>query len=448
MKIPVSEKLSVLAKMLGKNLYVVGGYVRNFLINGMVSKDVDLSSPTPENLVESAVKELGGKVLGTYPRTGTVLFAIDGQKYEYTRFRKDGYSAGGIHTPEKVEFTDEILQDALRRDFKCNAVYYDILKEEIVDPLDGVQDIKNKVLDTVKNPDEVFSHDGLRLLRFARFCGELGFTPTEKVISGASKNASNIKDISKERIWCEIKSILQSDSKYPFSDKAGHYTGLKILDETGVLDFIIPELTKGRGMEQRKDYHKYDVLTHTLKCVLYADESVRIPALLHDVGKPYQLENTGKYHGHDLVGSKIAKSLLTRLKADKNTIELTAKLTKYHMLDMDCKMGDSKVKNFILKNLDIFDRLLLLKQADYSACKDQLDECKTVTKWKNIYANMLKEKVPFSIKDLTINATDLIEMGFRGEEIGKALKKLLEICQQKPHLNERIWLLDRAKRLK
>ncbi len=448
MKIPVNKKLTVLAKTLDGNLYLVGGYVRNFLINGSNSKDVDLSSPTPENLVEKAVKELGGVVLSTYPRTGTVLFALDGQKYEYTRFRKDGYSAGGVHTPERVEFTEEILQDALRRDFKCNAVYYDILKEEIVDPLDGVNDIKNKVLDTVKNPDEVFSHDGLRLLRLARFCGELGFMPTEKVINGASKNASNIQDISKERIWCEIKSILQSDGKYPFSDKAGHYKGLKILADTGVLDFIIPELTKGRGMEQRKDYHKYDVLNHTLKCVLYADESIRIPALLHDVGKPYQFENTGKYHGHDLVGSKIAKSVLTRLKADKNTVDLTVKLTKYHMLDMDCKMKESKVKNFILGNLDIFESLLLLKQADYSACKDMQNECKTVTRWKKIYSQMVENKVPFSIKDLTVNATDLIKMGFHGEEIGKALKKLLEICQQKPHLNEKNWLLDRAKRLK
>ena len=127
--------------------------------------------------------------------TSVAKFEFDGKKCEFTSFRKERYADGGGHTPEFTEPTDDIYEDARRRDFKCNAVYYDVTEGEFIDPLGGIEDIKNKILDTVKTPDDVFKSDGLRLMRLARFTGELGFTPTEEVIESAKKYSGNLKDI-------------------------------------------------------------------------------------------------------------------------------------------------------------------------------------------------------------------------------------------------------------
>ena len=446
MKIPCSKALEQLAKNLGGKLYIVGGYVRNYLTDKSVSKDVDLASPIDCKIIEDCVVELGGKILAQYKRTGTVVFALQGIKYEFTTFRKDGYSAGGNHTPDKVDWTDDIREDALRRDFKCNAVYYDILNERIVDVLDGVEDIKNRILDTVKAPKEVFSHDGLRLMRLARFCAELGFSPTKEVIEGAKQNAKNIKDISVERVWTELKYILQSDQKYAFSDKQGHYTGLKILDKTRVLDEILPELTLGRNMAQRADFHKHDVLEHTLRCVLYSPKEARFFALMHDIGKPYSMINTGKFHAHEKSGVAVSKKVLERLKVDSKTKDQTIRLIATHMLDMDCNMKESKVRAFIVKNHDIFPLLTALKQADFRASGESTEKCLTVIKWQKIYQKMLADGTPFSIKDLKIDAKMLMELGYKGEEIGKELEKLFSLCITSPDKNTKQNLYKKAEK--
>lgn len=444
MKIPCSEKLKTLCKNLGQSIYIVGGYVRNYLIDQSISKDVDLAGVFDSQTIIKATEQVGGQVLATYKRTGTVVFKLEDQKYEYTTFREDGYTAGGKHLPEQVVWTDDIKKDALRRDFRCNAVYYDLLKEQLIDPLDGVKDIKNKVLQTVKSADEVFSHDGLRLLRLARFSGELAFSITDEVERGARKNASNILDISKERIYSELKAILICDKKYSFSDKYGHYNALKVLERCNVLSKILPQLTLGRGMAQRQDFHKYDVLEHSLRCVKYADESVRLGALLHDVGKPYCMEKFGKYHGHDKVGADIALSILKELKADNKTTTKTVRLIKNHMLDMDLMMKEQKVRLFIAKNQDIFKPLLLLKQADYSACKDDFNQCKTVEKWNKIYDKMIKENTPLCLKDLKVCAKDLLEIGVQQTQLSQALSYLFEECVKNPALNKKDKLLDLA----
>ena len=193
MKIIYEQNLKNFAISLPCSLYIVGGYVRNFLIDGSVSSDVDLCAPMPaENLIDY-LEKFGGKVIAHYKRTGTVVFRFDKIKYEYTAFRCESYSIGGGHAPENVNFTEEITLDALRRDFKCNALYYDVKNDLLVDPLNGLSDIKKKVLDTVKEPEKVFCSDGLRLLRLARFAGELDFTPTKNVIESARQYSQNLK---------------------------------------------------------------------------------------------------------------------------------------------------------------------------------------------------------------------------------------------------------------
>jgi len=445
MKIALDDRLISLARSLDKPLYAVGGIVRNYLIDGSSLTDVDLCAPISTKDFCFAINKYGYHVITTVDRTGTVIFSDGKNKYEFTSFRREKY-IGGEHTPFETEFTENIKEDALRRDFKCNAVYYDIAKDEIVDVLGGVEDIKNKILDTVTNAKAVFCHDGLRLMRLARFCGELDFTPSEDVILGMKEYAKNILEISPERIFEELKKILSSDTAYPFSNPQGHYVGLKILDRTGVLDYIIPELTRGRNMLQRADFHDYDVLEHSLRCVLYSPKEVRIIALLHDVGKPYALEKDGNFYEHAKYGEMLAEKILNRLKADNHTIRQAKAVIKYHMLDMDCKMREGKLRNFLVKNQSILEELLFIKQADYSACKNDLGVCKTVKKWKELLFKMKGDGTPFSLLELQITAKELMDLGYEGREIGRELDLLFNACILEPKLNKKDLLLAKAKK--
>ncbi len=435
MKNLLNENIKNLAYKLPKPLYVVGGFIRNYIINGKPSKDIDLASSLPIEILKENLTEFGFSVVGEYKRTETLLFSDGVQKYEYTAFRREVYEKGGAHTPIKTFLVEDVELDAKRRDFKCNAVYYDIKKGEIIDVLGGVKDIENKVLDTVIEPEEVFSHDGLRLMRLARFVGELGFTPTEKIMQVAKNNARNILDVSRERIFAELKMILVADKKYSFSQKNGHYLALKVLDETRVLDYIFPDLTLGRNMEQRKDYHKYDVLEHSLRAFLYAPKEMRLFALLHDIGKPYAMNKDGRYRLHAVYGEDLVRKALKNLLADNKTIEKAVFLTKNHMLDKNCETSESKVRAFIVENGENIKDLLAIMQADHTAYKDQLGVCPTVKKWQSIHSKMKKENAPFSLKELNITAQNLIDIGVKGDRIGKTLKKLLIHCAVNPKDN-------------
>ncbi|MBE5734808.1 MAG: HD domain-containing protein [Clostridiales bacterium] len=445
MKVFLPQKLKDLACELPSTLYVVGGAVRNFLIDKSISDDIDLCAPLSADVLMKALIKLEMKVVAEYKRTGTVVFSDGQRKYEFTSFRQESY-IGGEHKPYKTQFTQDITLDALRRDFKCNAVYYDIKNDKYVDPLDGIKDVKEKRLDTVKAPKEVFSNDGLRLMRLARFAGQLDFTPTSDVLRACEEFADNINAISPERIFSELIEILQADKKYAFSSKKGHYVGLKILEKTRVLDRILPELTLGRKMAQRADFHKYDVLEHSLRTVLYADQTVRLSALFHDIGKPFCLINHGRYHLHFSEGERIAKSVLKRLKADNKTIKMVAFLVKEHMVDIDCTMPEKKLRKFLVKNCKNIEPLLLVKQADFRAGLEQEGVCPTIIKWKALYQKMKEEKVPFSLSQLKVDASDLIELGYQKDEIGKQLEKLWETAIESPIKNEKAILIELARK--
>ncbi len=434
-------KIKELASLLPVPLYAVGGYVRNFLIDGSIADDVDLAAPIEVEELMHYLEKLEMPIVALYKRTGTVVFSDGKVKYEFTSFRKDEYSEGGAHSPDKTSFTDDIVEDAKRRDFKCNAVYYDIKEQRCVDPLKGAVDIVNKTLDTVVSPERVFGHDGLRLMRLARFSAELNFKPTTEVLEAVKANAKNIKDISVERVYDELKRILISDTKYNFSDKLGHYHGVKILSDTGVLDYIIPELTDGRGMAQRSDYHSYDVLEHSLRACMYAKPSVRLVALVHDVAKPYCKNNYGKFSGHAEKGGELVEGILKRLKVDNKTIKRVKFLTTAHMFDLGGDESDGSVRKFLVKNLEYVDDLMLLNQADHSAHKDDLGECPSVTRWKFLIAKMKTDGTPMRLKDLAVTANDLSAFGIKPASLGKALEYLWERAIVNPKVNQKITLL-------
>lgn len=425
MQLQVPEKLYNLARALPKPLYVVGGACRDKLagLNTSVGRDWDICAPIRTEDVLAAAEKVGLEVLATYKNTGTVRMNADGESVEFTCFRTDRY-VRGTHSPAEVTFTDDMPSDARRRDFKCNAVYYDIAADCFCDPLGGIEDIKNRRLDTVTDPRKVFGEDGLRLMRLARIAAQIGFTPSPECIGGARENAELIKDIAPERIWTELNLILHADGKYGID--GGQYAGLRLLKSTGVLAYIIPELALGDGMPQRKDFHDYDVLEHSFRAVLYAPSQIRLAALLHDVGKPYCLLHFGKYHLHDEYGSRISRDICARLRVPNRLAESVAELVGLHMYDLSGAASENKVRKFIVNHYDVLDDLLLLKQADFSACKDDLSEAPCVTKWKKIILNMQAEGVPFTLKQLAVRGNELIDAGISPDQTAKTLKFLLE----------------------
>ncbi|MDE6690787.1 MAG: HD domain-containing protein, partial [Clostridia bacterium] len=376
------RKLKDLAAALSKPLYAVGGACRDFLAGLSVEcSDLDICAPISADEVCAAAEKVGFTVSAVYKNTGTVLLNADGKTYEFTSFRTDKY-VRGTHSPVEVFFTDDISSDARRRDFKCNAVYYDIAAGKFVDPLGGIEDIKNKRITTVVDAGKVFGEDGLRLMRLCRIAAQVGFTPTEECIDGARKNCGLIDDIAAERIWTELNAILHADLKYGVA--GAQYRGLKLLKETGVLARILPELALGDNMCQRKDFHSHDVLEHSLRCVLYAPPEIRLAALLHDVGKPYCKINYGKFARHEEEGVVIAENICKRLRVPVKVTARVCELVRSHMYDLSGAASENKVRKFIVNNLAIFDELLLLKQADFSACKDDLSTAPCVIKWKGI----------------------------------------------------------------
>ena len=426
LKILIPEPLLRLANACPSPLYLVGGSVRDTLA-GLVPRngayDLDICSPMPFEEFLSIATGCGFEAKSIFKNTGTVKLTDNAKnEYEYCSFRSDKYIRG-THVPVEIFFTDDIGLDARRRDFTVNAIYYDIKKDEIVDPLNGVAAIHEKRLTTVANSEKVFGEDGLRLMRLARQAACLGFEPDAECLSGAKQNAALIDDISPERILTELMQILHADEKYGQAD--GIYRGLKLLEETGVLARIMPELTLGKDMAQRPDFHKYDILEHSLRAAAYADERVRLACLLHDIGKPLCALRDGNSYAHPQEGATIAKEILQRLKAPKKDIQRIPALIEWHMYDLDCKTNEKKLRRFFVAHLDILDDLLLVKQADFSACMDDFSIAPTVKRWKEVLEKMQAEHAPLRIKDLALTGKDLLALGIENHKIATVLNALL-----------------------
>ena len=441
----IPQNLRFLAQKCAFPLYLVGGSVRDFLAGfPLRGADFDLASPASDEAFARAAEACGFTVRAVYPATGTVKIEdAAGIGYEYTRFRSDKY-VRGIHTPAEICFTDDIARDARRRDFCADAVYYDIAADEYADPLGGIPDIRARVLRTVAPAEKVFGEDGLRLLRLARIAAQTGFSPDGACLAGAGKNAALIRDIVPERIFRELDLLLHADEKPGGAD--GPYRGLCILRKTGVFAHILPELARGDGMAQRADFHDHDVLEHSFRCVRYAPPTIRWAALLHDAGKPFCLLRDGNFHAHPEEGARIAEEILSRLKAPAKLTARTKELVALHMRDFDLKMREEKVRREIVRAYPFLEELFALRQADFSACKDDLSPAPSVLKWRRILAGMEREGVPFTLAMLAVNGRDMAALGLRGERVGAALLALQNYCVEDGRRNTREALLARAKK--
>lgn len=414
----VPESLRAFAAQFPVPLYLVGGYVRD-AVCGVISQDIDICSSLPAEEVKNLLSGTEYRISLLKRDTGSVSILSDETEWQYTAFRTDVYEKG--HTPKSIRPAD-ITGDALRRDFRANAVYYDIKNDCFVDPLGGLEDVKKRVFSTTRPPKEVFSEDGLRLMRLARLASETGFSVDERAMEGARENAEKIKEIAPERIRVELERILHS----PVPS-----VGLEILRKEGVLQLILPEIAAGYGLEQRKDYHKYDVFYHTLATVDAADTSVRTAALFHDVGKPVCFFSTGVYYRHDVVGAETCRDIMRRLRYSNKEIEETKRLVLYHMIDISGDMKENKIRKFVQKNADILTKLCLLKDADRIGC----GYCKegqspASIRLRKTLEQMKAEGVPFSVRDLRIRGDEIPEETLPKDKRGEALCALLAACAE------------------
>ena len=437
MKIEIPKSLEFIIRNAGVPVYVVGGYVRNSL-RSLRPTDIDLAGPYPVSVLKLPSKY---RVKTVNFRLGTAQIKCGKEVYEYTPFRVESYDKG--HTPSEVCFTTDIKQDALRRDFTCNSVYYDVINDELIDLCGGINDIEKGILRSIR-PERTLSADGLRILRLIRFAAQLGFKIEGTTAQTAMAKAELLREISQERKRDELNKMLVADQANGI-DQA-HYRAMKLLAKMGIFKYLIPEVEQCMNVGQNPTYHKYDVAEHTFRTVAYAAPKVRLAALFHDLGKAYCMEKHGNMHGHEHVSAQIVDHRMGYygLRYSNDEISFVKRLVLNHMYDMSGNTSEAKVRRFVAANFDIIDDLVDLINADRLATgmvtRDDLTESRfTKVKW-----DIIESGAPVYVRDLEIDGHDCIAAGLSGESIGVFLDEMLESCLQNPKLNNRDWLMERA----
>jgi poly(A) polymerase len=394
----------------GFEAYLVGGCVRDKLLNKN-PKDFDIAtSATPQ------------QVISLFERTepvgvsfGVVLVIENDIPYEVATFRSDGVYSDN-RRPDSILFSTP-EEDAKRRDFTINALFYDPFKNKIIDFVNGQEDLNNKIIKTVGNPIDRFNEDRLRVLRAIRFNITLGFEIEQKT-KEAMFNVS-LDGLAWERIEKELSRMLMHNA----------LKTIKVLDEFGILEKLLPELIKMKGVEQSKNWHpEGDVWNHTLKSISFLNNPTKELAwatLLHDVGKPNKQIFDGekiKFKGHELLGADMAEIICDRFKMSVESKERIKNLIKSHMKATD-SINFRKSKLIKLLREDFIDELIELHFCDCMGSDGNL-ECYEFLKNKK---NELKEDIKPKIKLIT--GKDLIDLGFKPGPIFREILEKIEDLQ-------------------
>ena len=437
----IPDSLRKLNEMSSCPIYAVGGFVRN-KIAGLGETDIDIAGPAVAEALGIS-RRFQTKIVNY--KLGTAVIRYNDDKYEFTPFRGERYAPGGEHTPVEVRFTTDLRQDAMRRDFTCNSIYYDITNDKIIDPLNGTADIEKKIIRSY-NPQRTFSSDGLRILRMIRLAVETGFKIDGETAKAAKANAPLLRDISAERRRDELNRILLADTKYGV--KWAHYRGLRLIQQLGLWKYLIPQLEDGAGLMQNPLYHKYDVLEHTNQTVKFAAPDIRLAALMHDVGKPYCVSKFGNMHGHEVISAHIVRYDLGEygLKYPNDVIEEVEWLCLNHMYDIARNTKEAKLRIFVATNFDRIDKLVELMEADNLA-RGMDDETREV-RLKAVKQKLIEEGAPLTLSDLKLDGSVLIREGIQPVKIGGVLKELWRACVIDPRLNNEDWLLKQVSKYK
>ena len=419
----------------GFEAFTVGGAVRDFVMKKKPS-DIDIATNAlPEDILKVFTPKY--KVIETGLKHGTLTVVINSFHMEITTYRLDGEYIDNRH-PKEVYFTKNIYEDLSRRDFTINAMAYNP-RTGILDPFDGMSDIKNKLIKCVGKPDKRFKEDALRIMRTLRFASVLDFEIEEETKNAIKITKNLLENISKERISVELIKFL-----------CGNKPKDILIEYTDVFGVFIPEILALKNFLQYNPYHIYDVLTHTGTVVENIENTfhLRLAALLHDIGKPQTFtkdENEiGHFKGHPQIGEDIARNILHNLKFDNFTISKVCTLVKYH--DIHLEPNKKQIKKWLNKlgEENFFD-LLKLKKADILAQNpDFLYRIDTVNEISNLAQKIIKENECFSLKHLEINGNDLINMGISGKDIGMILNKILDMVLNEEISNSHEILIKKA----
>lgn len=433
----ISPALGKLAKIFPSDLYLVGGAVRDYL-RGVQTQDFDLAGAARSDEIKTALKDSAFRVCDSSPKLGTLIISGDGEKFEYTTFRTDSYPDGsGIHKPDSVVFTDDIELDCRRRDFRCNAIYFDVNANKIVDPLGGAEDVKNKILRTTRAATDVFCEDGLRIMRLIRFVSSLGFSPDREATEAAKELVGRLRDVSAERIRDELDKTLLGQNVVE---------ALELAYGIGALGEVLPELAENADLAQPARFHRYDAMRHAFHTAAAAREDVKLAALLHDVGKAAAWKKDGNMHRHAEYGAAQAKEILKRLRYSNAVTDETEILVREHMYDINANARESKLRRYVARNHAVIDKLIALIRAD-SAGTGVFSDCPRADRFQKTYDEMKEKGIPFTVRDLAVNGDDMKKLGLRGEEIGCVLGALLGECTDGSLGNERAALLAAAGRI-
>ncbi|HEX2924947.1 MAG TPA: CCA tRNA nucleotidyltransferase [Ruminiclostridium sp.] len=421
----------------GFEAYFVGGCVRDSILC-KAPYDWDITT----NALPREIKNLFDRTYDTGIKHGTITVLVGETGLEVTTYRIDG-AYTDFRRPDKVEFTSSLKEDLARRDFTINAMAYHP-EYGLVDFFGGLEDLKNRLIKAVGDPDQRFREDALRMMRAIRFSAQLGFEIEEATFRAIKNNSALIANISSERIRDELNKTLVSPNP-------GHFS---YLHKTGILPYILPEFERCYHTEQVNPYHVYNVADHSMYAVksIDSDHILRWTMLLHDVGKPPRKTTDAKgidhFYGHQAVSSEIAEKVLTRLRFDREAVKKIVLLIRNH--DMDIEDTPKSVRKAINKiGDDLFPLLLKVQKADKMAQNpDFLAE--RMVKWsriEKIYSDIKSEQQCLSKKDMAVNGDDLIMLGMKpGVEMRQMLDYLCDCVLECPELNEKQKLLDLAKK--
>lgn len=421
----------------GYEAFIVGGCVRDHML-GIVPKDYDITT----NALPEEIITLFPKTIPTGIKHGTITVMVNNNAYEVTTYRIDGDYKDNRH-PEEVKFVTNIKEDLSRRDFTINALAYNE-QHGLKDFFNGQQDLKNKIIRSVGISDKRFNEDALRMLRAIRFSCQLDFQIHVDTLDSIKNNFSLIKNISIERIRDEFSKILLSSSPSK---------GLLLLETTGILKLILPELQSCVGFDQKTPYHDKDVFMHALSVVDKTPSilHLRLAALFHDISKPqcFFLDEKGisHFYGHPKKGEDVTRTILKRLKYDNETINKVCILVREHMNVLD-NPKDSALKRLLNRvGKDIIFDLFKLQRADILSSAPPFLFIKNVDYMDNKISEIIKSDVPLNSKQLAVDGNDLIkELSIKpGKIIGNILNYLLDRVLDEPTLNTRENLLSLAK---
>lgn len=438
----------------GHEAYIVGGCVRD-LVMGIVPKDYDITTnANPEEIISLFPKTFYENTYGT---VGVVTCGEDDlplctdetvKIVEVTPYRLETDYSDNRH-PDEVAWSESLHDDLKRRDFTCNAMAFDPTKGELVDLYDGLMAIEQKKIIAVGDADTRFNEDALRLMRAIRFVCQLDFELDGVTRESLAKNVHLIDTISRERVRDEFCKLLMTD--YPMK-------GIILMKDTGILERIIPELLRGVGVTQNQA-HMFDVWEHNLRTLQHAADRkwplhVRLSALFHDISKPEtkrfsKEKSVITFYGHDVVGSRVTREIMERLKFPKDLMEKVTMFVRWHMFFSDTEQITlSAVRRLIttVGKENIWD-LIDLRICDRIGTGRPKEEPYRLRMYQSMVEQALQD--PISLKMLKTNGERIMNVTQEtpGPKIGFVLHALFDEVLENPEKNTEIYLDTRAKEL-